>query len=154
MKSLQHFNKNSQPISLLWPKPLADSITVWFRELKWQFSLYMKDRQTTDATCSYKPSSDLSIVSEHHRCPYMIAEVVSNKDTSDRYQMLLQATAATHVGRYLLKSVAAQPFVLMGIYFMKDLVAERYLVCQAGEDKKVRRFVKGPHLELMHYRIR
>jgi hypothetical protein len=114
----------------------------------------MKDHQTTDATCSYKPSSDLSIVSEHHRCPYMIAEVISNKDASDRYRMLLQATAAARVGRYLLKTVAAQPFVLMGIYLTKDLVVERYLVCQAGEDKKVHRFVKGSRLELMHYGIR
>jgi hypothetical protein len=83
----------------------------------------------------------------------MIAEIVSNKDTSDRCRMLLQATAAARVGRYLMKS-SARPFVLMGIYLTKDLVAERYLVCQAGEDKKVCWFVKGSCLELMHYGIR
>lgn len=122
-KSQQDCSMNSQSIFLLWPKLLADSTTVWFTELKWQFLLYMKDRQMTDTSCSYKPSSDLSMISKHHRCPYMIAEVMSNKDTSDQYWMLLQATAAARVGKYLMKS-SAQPFVLMGIYLTKDLVAE------------------------------
>jgi hypothetical protein len=152
-KSPQDFSMNSQLISLLWPKPLADSTTVSFRELKWKFSLYMKDRQMTDASCSYKPSSDLSMISKRHRCPYMIAEVVSNKDTSDRYRMLLQATAAARVGRYLMKS-SARPFVLMGIYLTKDLVAERYLVCQAGKDNKVCQFAEGSCPELTHCGIR
>jgi hypothetical protein len=110
----------------------------------------MKDRQMRDVSCSYRPNSDLSMISKHHRCPYMIAEVISKTDMSDRYRMLLQAIAAARVGRYLMKS-GARPFVLMAIYLTKDLVAERYLVCQAGEYKKVCRFVKGSRQELTHY---
>ena len=110
----------------------------------------MKDRQMRDISCSYRPNSDLSMVSKHHRCLYMIVEVISKTDMSDGYRMLLQPIAAARIGRYLMKS-GAQPFVLMGIYLTKDLVAERYLVCQAGEYKKVCRFVKGSCQELTHY---
>ena len=71
---------------------------------------------------------------------------MSNKDTSDRYRMLLQATAAARVGRYLMES-GARPFVLMGIYLTKNFVAERYLVCGAGKDKGVCRFVNESCLD-------
>ena len=83
--------------------------------------------------CKYTPHSDLSLVSAAHLCHFIVGEVISQKNESDRYRMLLQAIVAARVGRYLMQSDKT-PFILMALYLRKDLTVERYLVSQAGDD--------------------
>ena len=76
-----------------------------------------------DVLCKYTPHSDLSLVSKTYLCHFIIGEVVSQKDESDRYRMLLQALMVARVGRFLVKSDKT-PFILMALYLKKDLTVE------------------------------
>ena len=62
-----------------------------YRELGWHYSILMDSQVHPDVLCKYTPHSDLSLVSKTYLCHFIIGEVVSQKDESDRYRMLLQA---------------------------------------------------------------
>lgn len=68
----------------------------------------------------------------------MIGEVISVKNESDRYRMLLQAIVAARVGRYVRKDGTPKGFILLALYLTRTLTVERYLVCQCAEDSQVR----------------
>ena len=93
----------------------------------------MDSKAHHDILCKYTPHSDLSLVSAPHLCHFIVGEVISQKDESDRYRMLLQAMVAARVGKHLMKSDKT-PFILMALYLRKDLTVERYLVSQTGEN--------------------
>ena len=82
------------------------------------------------------PKSDLSLISATHLCHFIIGEVVSLKDETDRYRMLLQAIVAARVGRYLMTD-SKQPFIVMALYLKGNLTVERYLVSHNVEDDLV-----------------
>lgn len=85
---------------------------------------------------AYRPKSDFSLVSKTHPCNFLIGEVASEKNESDRWRMLLQATAAARVGRYLTKN-NERPFILIAFYLTKELIVEQYLISQPFDDGKV-----------------
>ena len=85
-----------------------------------------------------KPKSDFSVVSKDFLSPLMLCEVISERDESDRWRMLLQAIAAARVGHHLQKSHTQQmPFFVAAIYLRANLTAERYIVMQTASDGKV-----------------
>lgn len=95
-----------------------------------------------DVNCSFTPRSDFSANALDLCCLYMIAEVVSEKNKSDRWRMILEGIVATRVGTYLMKKTAKKRFVLLGIYLTSELIAELYLFCQeAKTEKHVRAFL-------------
>ena len=114
-----------------------------YRELGWRYSILMDSQVHPDVLCKYTPHSNLSLVSKTYLCHFIIGEVVSQKDESDRYRMLLQALVAAHVGRFLVKSDKT-PFILMALYLKKDLTVEQYLVSQTGENLLVCAFGQTP----------
>ena len=118
-----------------------------YRELGWRYSILMDSQVHLDVLCKYTPHSDLSLVSKTYLCHFIIGEVISQKDESDRYRMLLQALVAARVGRYLMKSDKT-PFILMALYLKKDLTVERYLLSQTGENLSVCAFGQTPSFNL------
>ena len=82
---------------------------------------------------SYKPYSDMAIISSKLGCPFLLCEVDSNKNKKDKHRMLAVATSAARVGQYLLEGTT-DLFVLMAIFVTKDFIVERYLVSQTKVD--------------------
>jgi hypothetical protein len=87
---------------------------------------------------SYRPYSDMAIISSKFGCPFLLCEVDSNQRKKDKHRMLAVATSAAQVGQYLLNGTT-DIFVLTAIFVSKDFIVERYLVSQTNvDDSKVR----------------
>jgi len=56
-------------------------------------------------------------------CPILLGEVISNKNESDRWRMLLQLAICARVNGVVTQS----PLVVQAVYLTKDFVVERYL---------------------------
>jgi len=62
-------------------------------------------------------------------CPFLISEVVSDGDESDRFRMLLEAIAVARAGQYLTRQ---GQFFVVAVYLRANLIAERYVVANIG----------------------
>ena len=71
----------------------------------------------------HRTSSNNEDNQEQRFCPILLGEVVSNKNESDRWRMLLQLAICARVNGVITQS----PLVVQAIYLTKELVAERYL---------------------------
>jgi hypothetical protein len=60
---------------------------------------------------------------ERRFCPLLLGEVISNKDESDRWRMLLQLAICARVNGIITQS----PLVVQAIYITNKFVVERYL---------------------------
>ncbi|KAI5119409.1 hypothetical protein M0805_004896 [Coniferiporia weirii] len=67
---------------------------------------------------------------------FIIGEVVSDPDGSDRWRMLCQAIVLARVGSYLLKEKSARTFVVMAVYVTNHYIAERYFVYQPKREDR------------------
>lgn len=76
-------------------------------------------------------------------CPFLISEVVSQKDEQDRCRMLVQAIAAARAGRYLIREGAEIQFFVVAIYLRANLTVERYVVANIGQGMQVCRSCRG-----------
>jgi hypothetical protein len=98
----------------------------------WGFSILLTDNGRSWLKYSPKPdfmllphrtSSNNEDNQEQRFCPILLGEVVSNKNESDRWRMLLQLAICARVNGVITQS----PLVVQAIYLTKELVAERYL---------------------------
>ena len=72
------------------------------------------------------------MVTSSFLCPFVISEVVSQRDGSNQSHMLLQSIVLAHAGQYLV--TAGTTFFTVAIYLCGNLTAERYIVSQTGSD--------------------
>jgi hypothetical protein len=69
------------------------------------------------------PSRKVPTGDERGFCPILLGEVVSCKDESDRWRMLLQLAICARVNGL----VTSSPLVVQAVYLSKEYQAERYL---------------------------
>jgi hypothetical protein len=81
------------------------------------------------------------VTSTSSLCPLLISEVVSQKNESDRFRMLIQAIAVARAGQYLMK--AGEEFFVVAIYLRANLIAERFVVAQIESDEGLARTRSG-----------
>jgi hypothetical protein len=81
--------------------------------------------------------------------PFLISEVISQRNEQDRYCMLLQAIAVARAGQYLMEADAPMRFFVVAVYLRADLTAERYVVTHTGPGRKVCRSVHPPFVFLI-----
>ncbi|KAN0081479.1 hypothetical protein V8E55_009103 [Tylopilus felleus] len=105
------------------------------QEKSWQFPMFVDTTEAPKAFRKFTPRSDWMVISRKHRIPFVISEVISNRNETDRYRMLIQATALARVGHSLLKS-STGTFFIVAIYLDAKMVASRYIVMQHPPDKK------------------
>ena len=68
----------------------------------------------------YSASSDNT---KQQFCPILLGEVISNKNKSDRWRMLLQLAVCARVNSVVTQS----PLAVQAIYLTEDFIVERYL---------------------------
>jgi hypothetical protein len=73
------------------------------------------------------------VSSKSSLCPFIVSEVVSQENESDRWCMLVQAIAIARAGQYLMKT--GKRFFVVAIYLRKNLTAERFIVAQSQGEK-------------------
>ena len=113
-----------------------------FREIPWAFPVFVA-MPGMGSWGKYRPKSDCMVTSISFLCPFIISEVISNEQETDRHRMLLQAIATAQAGQYLMKT--GERFFVVAIYLTANLTAERYIVAQTelhqdgqyGFDEKV-----------------
>ena len=76
------------------------------------------------------------VVSRNFQIPFVISEVISQKNESDRFRMLVEAIALARTGQYLLKSNSKRKFFAVAIYVDARMVVSRYIVMQTGDSEK------------------
>jgi hypothetical protein len=62
-------------------------------------------------------------------CSFLISEVVSDGDESDRFHMLLEAIVVAQAGQYLTRQ---GQFCVVAVYRRANLIAERHVVANIG----------------------
>ena len=72
------------------------------------------------------------VVSRDFKIPFVISEVIAQKNESDRFRMLVEAIALARTGQYLLKSNSKRKFFVVAIYVDARMVASRYVVMQTS----------------------
>ncbi|KAN0081514.1 hypothetical protein V8E55_009138 [Tylopilus felleus] len=105
------------------------------QEKSWQFPIFVDTTAAPKAFRKFTPRSDWMVISRKHRIPFVISEVISNRNETDRYRMLIQATALARAGHSLLKS-STGTFFIVAIYLDAKMVASRYIVMQHPSDQK------------------
>jgi hypothetical protein len=98
-----------------------------FREIPWAFPVFVA-MPGMGSWGKYRPKSDCMVTSILFLCPFIILEVISNEQETDRHCMLLQAIATAWAGQYLMKT--GDQFFIVVIYLTANLVTERYIVAQ------------------------
>jgi hypothetical protein len=106
-----------------------------FRQMSWDFPIFFDAYQTPQEWCKFRPNSDFMVTSTSSLCPFIISDVVSQKNESGRYRMLIQAIAVARAGQYLMR--AGEEFFVVGIYLRANMIAERFVVAQIKSDKGV-----------------
>ncbi|KAG2336916.1 hypothetical protein BDR05DRAFT_79476 [Suillus weaverae] len=101
----------------------------------WEFPIFLNTLDNRNAWCKFCPISDCMVLSTSFLCPFMICEVVSQKNESDRFRMLVQGIALARVGQHFMPG--GEKFFVVAIYLRANLTAERYIVTQPGADRKV-----------------
>lgn len=76
--------------------------------------------------------------------PFVLGEIVSEIDGSDRWRMLCQAIALVRFGTSIWKG-SDGPFVVMAVYVTDAFTAERYLVYQPDSSNREVHFATEPH---------
>jgi len=61
--------------------------------MSWKFPIFLATHEMSQSWCKFCPNSDFMVYSTSFLCPFIISEVVSQKDESDRYRMLVQSIA-------------------------------------------------------------
>jgi hypothetical protein len=81
----------------------------------------------------YTPQSDFHVSVD--QLVYLLVEVQSERDQSDRYRMLLQAACAARLGRQIYNN----PFIVVALYIENSGRVTRYFIFQRdGADPTVR----------------
>ncbi|KAG2120338.1 hypothetical protein BD769DRAFT_1749219 [Suillus cothurnatus] len=101
----------------------------------WEFPIFLNTRDNSNVWCKFCPISDRMVSSTSFLCPFMICEVVSQKNESDRFRMLIQGIALARVGQCFMPG--GEKFFVVVIYLRENLTAERYIVAQPGADRRV-----------------
>ncbi|KAG6374813.1 hypothetical protein JVT61DRAFT_4197 [Boletus reticuloceps] len=106
----------------------------------WGFPIFL-DASSPNVFRKFIPTYNCMVVSARFEIPFVICEVISDKWQSDRYRMLVHATALARAGQFLLRSTSRQKFFLVAIYLDADMVASRYIVMESegGSDECERR---------------
>jgi hypothetical protein len=106
--------------------------------MPWQFPIFINS-PGMESPCQFHPKNDAMVVSPLFQCPLLISEVASQEDGSDRWRMLLEAIAVARAGQFLMKK-NEKNFVI-AIYLTAEMIAQRFVVAQTGEDSKVCRML-------------
>ncbi|KAG1784539.1 uncharacterized protein HD556DRAFT_1427453 [Suillus plorans] len=104
-------------------------------QMPWEFPIFLNTRDNPNVWCKFCPTSDCMVSSTSFLCPFMICEVVSQKNESDRLRMLIQGIALARVGQCFMPD--GEKFFLVAIYLRANLTAERYIITQPGADRRV-----------------
>ena len=120
-----------------------------FREVPWQFPIFLSTPAQLDSWCQFHPRSDFMISSRSFLFPFLISEVILQRNEQDRYRMLLQAIAVARAGQYLMEAGAPMRFFVVAVYLHADLTVERYVVTHTGPGRKVCRSVHPPFVFLI-----
>jgi hypothetical protein len=97
----------------------------------WPFKLIVSV-ESPQKKYRYTPRSDFHVSVD--RLVYLLVQVQSDKDQSDRYRMLLQAACAARLGCKSYKN----PFIVMALYIENSGRVTQYLVFQPdGTDHRV-----------------
>jgi hypothetical protein len=95
------------------------------RGVQWRFPLLV-EAKSSPFVRKYGPKSDFSLTPPNF-VPYVLGEVNSNDQETDRNRMILQSAAVVRIANALRKQNES-PFVLLAIYLTKKFVVERYLI--------------------------
>src|SRR6267154_5607603 len=97
----------------------------------WPFKLIVSV-ESTQKECRYTPRSDFHVSVD--RLVYLLVEVQSERDQSDRYRMLLQAACAARLGRQIYNN----QLIVVALYIENSGRMTRYFVFQRdGADPTV-----------------
>ncbi|KAG8220023.1 hypothetical protein J3R82DRAFT_1034 [Butyriboletus roseoflavus] len=72
------------------------------------------------------------VMTPTYQIPFVISEVIPNKQESDRSRMLVEAIALARAGNFLLRSTSKRSFFVVAIYVGAKMNASRYIVMQTG----------------------
>jgi hypothetical protein len=95
----------------------------------WKFSIVLTEgnnswqKYTPNPDFMLLPYLKLSNNEEQQFCPILLGEVISKRDESDRWRMLLQLAICARVNG----AVTQSPLVVQAIYLTNEFVVERYL---------------------------
>jgi hypothetical protein len=112
--------------------------------MPWQFPIFLSTPGQLDSWCQFHSKSDFTVSSRSFLFPFLISEVISQRNEQDRYRMLLQAIAVARAGQYLMEAGAPMRFFVVAVYLRADLTAERYVVTHTGPGRKVCRSAHPP----------
>ncbi|KAI0286849.1 hypothetical protein BGY98DRAFT_16950 [Russula aff. rugulosa BPL654] len=99
--------------------------------LKWPLTLIVSVESEQKEYC-YTPRSDFHVSIEQSM--FLLVEVQSDKNKSDRYRMLLQAACAARLGRHLYNDL----FIVVALYIQNSSRVTRYFVFQPdGANRRV-----------------
>jgi hypothetical protein len=85
----------------------------------------------------YTPRSDFHVSVD--QLIYLLVEVQSDKDESDRYRMLFQATCAARLGRQIYNNT----FIVVALYIETSGKVTRYFILQRDDDDRTVRSLES-----------
>ncbi|KAF8554805.1 hypothetical protein OG21DRAFT_1017232 [Imleria badia] len=131
---VSHFNVYFMQPPFWLPGILDDSRGFKYRqEQSWRFPMFLETTVQPHTWGKFTPRNDCMVVSPHHGIPFIISEVISDVNESDRRRVLVEAIALARTGQFLLKSSSKKRFFVVALYVDANMVVSRYIVMQTGD---------------------